>query len=222
MTIKRNLIGQVFSRLTVIGEAPNRGPRPHWLCRCECGNLKEIGASAITKGATRSCGCLFLEYAKTTRGVKHGMFGTPTYATWRRMKQRCYCPGNPSYPDYGGRGIKVCDKWHDFAGFYADMGARPEGMSLDRIDVNGDYATGNCRWLSMSGQQNNKRNSIRVRVAGIESTLTEAARRFALKPQDAINRHNKGHDLSEFFAAPVEIIAPGVGHSKWVAKRGRT
>lgn len=93
-----------------------------------------------------------------TASTTHGMFGTPTYNSWAHMLQRCGNPKNHKYPDYGGRGIKVCPEWVSFEGFYKSMGLKPEGLSLERKDVNGNYEPSNCKWATASEQNRNKRN----------------------------------------------------------------
>ena len=129
------------------------------LCRCECGTERIVLAQSLRSGISRSCSCLQREIAaqrKTIHG--HGGKWTPTYRSWIAMKGRCHYPANASWQYYGGRGITVCDRWRDsFEAFLADLGERPEGKTLDRIDPDGDYEPGNCRWATPKEQRANQR-----------------------------------------------------------------
>lgn len=159
------MIGKTYGRLMVIDEA-DRQPNGKnllraFLCRCECGTEKIIAASNLSTGRTKSCGCLQREKAKLSNGapVKHDQCWSPTYSSWAGMKDRCTNQNHKSYNNYGGRGITVCERWMDFRNFLEDMGERPSGTSIDRIDANGDYKPGNCRWATAQQQASNKRNS---------------------------------------------------------------
>lgn len=153
------LVGRVFGRLTVVGRrGSDRKGHSLWLCRCECGNTKLTRADALISGACRSCGCLVVETMTARR--THGHSGrniTATYRAWADMLTRCRCVTNSRYEDYGGRGIRVCERWLTFGSFLTDMGSRPAGLSLDRVDNDGNYELANCRWATRSQQQNNKR-----------------------------------------------------------------
>ena len=167
-------IGDKFSRLTVIGYVgkSKRGERL-WKCKCECGKTTNVITARLLSGKTRSCGCLQVEnLIKISQRKKHGKRKLKEYYIWTTMKQRCCNPKNHKYKDYGGRGIKICDRWlHNFENFYSDMGVCPNGMSIDRIDVNGDYCPENCRWADSKTQSNNKRNSIKITYNGISESL---------------------------------------------------
>lgn len=168
----KNLTGRTFGRLVVLGQAPSipsvRGAR--WHVRCGCGVETVMNASNLTRGA-RSCGCT-RRHGQRSRG-KRG----PLYSLWRGMVNRCTQRTATQYKYYGGRGIRVCERWRGrdgFANFAADVGERPDGAWLDRIDPNGDYEPGNVRWASPLEQQRNKRLSA-ARVAAVLDSYREQA-----------------------------------------------
>lgn len=174
-------LGDVFGRLTVIGEAEPYGKKhtTRWLVRCECGNEKVVHQSALRQRMVKSCGCV--KQAQWKRFVtKHGMSRTPEYHNWAAMKSRCYCPSNIKYADYGGRGITVCDRWKDsFENFLADMGMRPEPNSeIDRKDTNGNYEPNNCQWATRREQNNNRRNTAFVTMNGATMSLADWCRKL--------------------------------------------
>ena len=178
----KDLTGQRFGRWTVIGEAPKKGSQSYWRCVCDCGTAKDVYAYSLTKGVSMSCGCQRDEET-ARRNFKHGVCDgchteTPprTYNCWRNMKARCQNPNNHKYPIYGGRGITVCDNWQTFAGFYADMGDCPEGHSIDRIDNDGNYEPGNCRWATVEQQMSNQSTNRMLTLDGKTQTLAQWAR----------------------------------------------
>lgn len=159
---KVNLVGLRFSRLKVVSEAqPYKSPSGRlyimWNCICDCGNTTVVRSSALKPNGSKSCGCFSADSTKE-RATTHGMTRTPTYTSYRAMVKRCSNPNDPAYAQYGGRGIQVCERWKiSFENFLADMGLRPKRRTLDRIETNGNYEPGNCRWATKSEQQLNRR-----------------------------------------------------------------
>ena len=150
-----DLIGQRFGRLTVLSRQGSIGQKVAWLCLCDCGNKRVIISEKLKTGRTKSCGCF-----QTEQRFKHGMYGIPEYTIWGAMLQRCKNKNNVRYNDYGGRGIAVCRRWEKFVTFYKDMGERPQGLTIERIDNNKGYFPDNCKWATMTENLKNKRNNI--------------------------------------------------------------
>jgi hypothetical protein len=180
LVARKNVIGHVFGRLTIVAEdSPLYGMR-RVVCECSCGGGKTAYLSNLKKGLTASCGCLQRERASQSASsrIKHGQYRTPEYRCWRGILQRCHNPRNKQFKDYGGRGIKMCYEWrNDFPSFLAHVGKRPSSShSLDRRDNNLAYEPGNVRWATHIEQHNNTRQNRIVDVDGSPHTLAEAIR----------------------------------------------
>ena len=172
--------GMVFGKLTVIEMAPERTKNLKivWKCQCSCGNICLVCAQDLTRGHTKSCGCASSE-GLIERSITHGQSKTQLYKKWKGMKGRCYNPNNKYYSDYGGRGITVCDEWrNDFMSFYswAQSSGYEGNLTIERLDVDGDYNPTNCTWISMSEQGWNKRNTLLVEFQGTNMALAKAVR----------------------------------------------
>lgn len=172
----RTLTGRTFGRLVVGAEDLSRKTSKHrfYECRCGCGAALVVAQAHLLSGHTTSCGCRKSESSGT---ATHRMTESREYASWCRMKSRCCNPDSTQYPWYGGRGIGICPRWLDsFEAFYADMGPRPIGHTLDRIDNDKDYGPANCRWASKIIQANNTRGNRRITANGQTKTMAEWAR----------------------------------------------
>lgn len=183
-----DLTGQKFSRLIVVERASNsRSGRVRWLCRCDCGKQIVVHGSALRICHTQSCGCLQKERTSKANYVHgHAINKSCTYISWKHMMQRCYNSKNKRYKDYGGRGIKVCDRWQElngqgFINFLQDMGKRPPNLTLDRVDNNGNYCKANCRWATPKIQNCNQRSNILITINDKTQCLSEWCYELGLK-----------------------------------------
>lgn len=186
----KDLSGKTFGRLQVLGYAGSNGRRSLWACKCACGVERIVKSDSLVSGRTTSCGCRKLETSKENcakYGIKprHGMTGTPEHKTWMGMIERC-TSDKPRYSAHFGRGITVCERWMQFENFFADMGHRPSNRhSLDRINNDGDYEPGNCRWAVAQTQQRNRRKSRFLIVDGVKKSLMEVAAELGMKKSAA-------------------------------------
>lgn len=177
--------GSKYGYLTVLDftGVNNHGKRIY-KCRCNCGNEIIVVGSHLKSGNTKSCGCYQKQRASDSSKT-HGKRQHPLYRVWSTMKQRCECPTNHKYRIYGARGITVCKEWHDFENFYfwAMQSGYKEGLTIDRIDTNGNYEPTNCRWATAKEQANNKRNTIFIDAYGERHTISEWAEITGLSRQ---------------------------------------
>lgn len=196
--MKSDLTGMRFSMLTVIKKTNQRKKRQVvWLCRCHCGNFHYVASYSLTSKETQSCGCLKKNILGQS-SITHGMTGTLTYKTWRQIIRRCSEKAHIQYSDYGGRGITVCKRWGKFENFLADMGERPTPKhSIDRINNNGNYEPGNCRWATKKQQQNNKSNNRILYFDGKSKTMTEWAEQVEMKVGTLYKRLSMGWGIEK-------------------------
>lgn len=157
-----DLTGQRFEKLLVLERdftTKDYNKEARWKCLCDCGNISIVRSYLLRKSKTKSCGCLRVETINKVDNTKHGLHNTRTYHSWEQMKQRCLNPKATRYPTYGAVGVTVCSRWMNFENFLVDMGERPEGHTLDRINPYGNYEPLNCRWATYKEQVHNRRRN---------------------------------------------------------------
>lgn len=192
----RDLTGQRFGRLVAVAREPENW-KSYWVCRCDCGAETRVLMDSLVRDHTRSCGCL-LKDARRLNTRTHGLsHKSPLYKTWTAVKERCYNPKSRYYRLYGGRGISLCDEWRDdFNAFLADLGDPPPRMTFDRIDNDGNYEPGNCRWATKRQQASNRANSYKIQHDGGFVSLSHFAEIHGLYyPVLAKNYKKNGSDL---------------------------
>lgn len=200
-----DLAGHKYGRWMVLERAPNRGAVTHWRCRCECGEVGEVSTQNLRSHQSTSCGCRTAESTRR-RSLKHGATvgrkELPEYKAWKQAKLRCYSLRNPDYHYYGGRGIVMYEGWlHDFAAFYAHMGPRPSGYTLERIRVDGNYEPGNCVWASRHTQANNTRQCHYIIHKGQRLTLSQLAAMYGVDYAAVRNRFKRGQSPDQIIFA---------------------
>lgn len=192
-----------YGRLTVIGERQKHGR--YWLvpCRCDCGTEKMVDLASLRSGSTISCGCyrnaafLARKDAMVAKTKKHGQWQARTYRIWLGMRARCSNPNITHYARYGGRGIRVCERWQSFENFLADMGEAPPGHSLDRIDNDGHYEPSNCRWATQQQQMDNTAHARRITINGETKSFRGWARHLGLSVTTLYTRLERGWSLED-------------------------
>lgn len=189
----QNLLGQRFHRLAVIEDLGTGGGRRKWLCRCECGQTRAITTSDLVRGHYKSCGCLKRDrLVGVGSNLRHGMSRSRTYTSWASMRGRCNRASDPSYAEYGGRGVTVCARWDSFETFLEDMGTRPAGTTLDRIDSTGNYEPGNVRWATPLEQTENRDCTRRLEWNGENLSAADWARRLGMRRDTILARLDRG------------------------------
>lgn len=216
-----DLTGQRFGRWVVIGRGqdyitPTKRPRPTWVCRCDCGTVREVIGSNLTSGRThlsRSCGCLHSERV-AKRSTTHGLSHAREYARWWNILKRCHDPKSPYYSDYGGRGITLHSRWHDVRAFLADVaseiGERPSpSHSLDRIDNGRGYEPGNIRWATTSEQLCNRRNTLKLTIGSETKPLIQwISERYPLDQQQ--KAYSRAYVRMKMGKTGEDVIAPSM------------
>lgn len=213
-----NLVGHRFGRLEVVSFVGRADGNRWWECRCVCGNVVRMRTCAVTRAQRKSCGCLHADVMRA-KGT-HGLSRTPEYEAWRNMIERCENPNLPRYAAWGGRGIKVCERWQDVHAFLADMGYRPSPEhSIDRIDNDGDYRPENCRWATMREQSDNTRRAHLVEHNGVTRCLNEWARLTGIAHQTLCHRYQMGDRGESLFRPPKITGRPYGAKDKSTRKR---
>lgn len=203
------LPGTVYGRLTILSESEKRHlpcgqAMRRFVCQCECGTITTVELGHLRRSNTTSCGCrrreVSVDNGRSTR--THGYTGTPTFKSWDCMRQRCNNPQDDHYPNYGLRGITVCDRWQSFVAFLEDMGERPVGHTIDRIDNDGNYEPGNCRWATPKEQARNRSNNVMLTYLGVTCCIGEWSQRIGISSSAIHQRIRRGWSVTDTLTIP--------------------
>jgi hypothetical protein len=193
--------GTRYGRWVVLGPATNATDgRTRWMCRCACGTERPVQSNNLRSGKSTSCGCANI--GPVTHGHSRGGKLTDTYKTWSGMLDRCTRENSRPYAYYGGRGIQVCARWQSFDNFLADMGERPPGMSIDRIDNDGDYEPGNVRWANPTQQSRNRRYNVVLEFQGTSRCVQEWAEHLGVRAKMLLWRFHRGWPVERILTTP--------------------
>jgi hypothetical protein len=202
MSALRDLLGQKFNSLTVVGryfgEIPGLRPNDknaRWECLCDCGGTRIVTSARLIGGLVKSCGC-----RKNKRRTTHGMSRTTEYHIWALMRDRCCNITGRAFKFHGARGITVCERWDSsFQNFFDDMGPRPEGTTLERIDNDKGYSPDNCTWASMKEQSRNRRSNVYVTLWGEKMVLADLAKRLGIFRALVSKWHKRGWSAEQIY-----------------------
>lgn len=201
----KDLTGKRFGRLVVVQELQERKrEKVSWLCHCDCGKDASVTSRELLSGDTKSCGCYKIDQIREQFST-HKMTKTHPYWVWGSMKKRCHNPNDKGYPNYGGRGITVCKRWHRFENFWADMGSTyKQGLSIERRDNNKGYNPSNCLWATRREQNLNTRQNRYLTYKGETLTMTEWAEKMGMKTMTLRSRIDIYHwPISKALTTPV-------------------
>src|SRR6185437_9427583 len=200
MAVKADLLGMTFGYLTVVAPAeasPSGGTR--WACKCVCGRVKPIGAPELKRGLTKSCGCKSAEMRRAAN-TRHGMTETSIYKIWSGMRSRCLNSNSNVFSYYGGKGVRICERWEAFEAFLEDMGPTyRKGLSIERVDVNGDYEPSNCTWIARSEQALNRTNTVRLETPWGHLSIKETAKKIGVSDKCLQHRLSRGWGGDKLF-----------------------
>lgn len=202
-------LGRKFGKLTLQEELDfkvrpkGKGRLRYFLCRCECGENKKVCLFHLRTGHTTSCGCAKIPAIKSAN-TRHGQARSKVWRAWESMRSRCRNPNTTHFKHYGGKGIKVCERWEKFENFFEDMGDLPAPRyTIERRDPNGDYEPSNCYWATWTEQANNRTNTVRITLDGRTQSATLWAREFGINPKTVLSRVAAGWDSEKALTYPL-------------------
>ena len=199
-----NLESRQFGRWIVLEKTDTTNRDLYYLCRCVCGTEKRVCGQSLLSGDTRSCGCLQRELTRN-RSITHGATDTKEYTVWEGMRARCRNQNKQDFKNYGGRGIKVCDRWiNSFENFIEDMGLCPENLTIERIDNDGNYSPENCRWGTRKEQALNRRSNNILTHEGVSKTISEWAEMLNVERSAIAHRLERGWSVEDALEKPFE------------------